>query len=231
MKYILLSIIILSISYATENEKIVWNFLKEKGLTDAGAAGLMGNLQAESNIESVIYENAFKPQIGLTDQQYVDKVNDGSYTNFVNDQVGFGLAQWTYSTRKQALLDACRGDIGNLNCQLGYLMHEFETDFSQILAVLKTSNDVYACAIKVMVEFENPVDQSENRKNFRYQLSQNYYNAFTGSGPQGNTYTVVAGDTLYEIAKKFQTTVEVLCQLNNIADPNTIFVGQVLRLP
>ena len=231
MKYILFIFLIFGITCATENEKIVWDFLKGEGLTDAGAAGLMGNLQAESNIQSVIYENVFKPQIGLTDQEYVDKVNDGTYKNFVNDQVGFGLAQWTYYTRKQALLDTCKGKIGDLKCQLKYLMIEFNTDFKAILAVLKTSTDVKACAIKVMVEFENPADQSESKKNFRYQLSQNYYNEFTGTGPVGKTYTVVAGDTLSAIAERFGTTVEVLCQLNDIDNPNLIYVGQVLNLP
>ena len=231
MKYILLLLLIFGISCATQNEKIVWDYLRQEGLTEAGAAGLMGNLQAESNIQSVIYENIYKDQLGFTDQEYVNKVNDGSYTNFVNDQVGFGLAQWTYFTRKQALLDMCRGDIGNLNCQLKYLMHEFQTDFAGILATLKTSTDVRACALKVMIEFENPVDQSEAKKNFRAQLAQNYYNEFTGSGPAGNTYTVAAGDTLYAIAIKFSTTVEVLCELNHIDDPNLIYVGQVLILP
>ena len=76
----------------TGNEKIIWDFLKDNGLTDAGAAGLMGNLYAESTLKSVIYENSYKKSIGLTDQEYVDKVNDGTYTNFVNDKVGFGLA-------------------------------------------------------------------------------------------------------------------------------------------
>lgn len=231
MKFILFLFLILGIACATENEKKVWNFLKGEGLTDAGAAGLMGNLQAESNVQSVIYENVFKPTIGLTDQEYVDKVNDGTYTNFVNDQVGFGLAQWTYSTRKQALLNMCKGKIGDLECQLKYLMQEFNTDFKAILATLKTSTDVYACAIKVMVEFENPVDQSESKKNFRYQLSKNYYDQFTGTGPAGNTYTVVAGDTLYAIAQKFGTTVDILCQLNGIDNPDMIYVGQILFLP
>ena len=231
MKFVLLIILILNISCATENEKIVWDFLKGEGLTDAGAAGLMGNLQAESNIQSVIYENVFKPTIGLTDQEYVDQVNDGTYTNFVNDKVGFGLAQWTFYTRKQALLDMCKGKIGDLKCQLKYLMHEFNTDFKGILATLKTSTDVYACAIKVMVDFENPADQSESKKNFRYQLSKKYYDQFTGSGPAGNTYTVVAGDTLYAIAQKFGTTIDVLCELNDIENPNLIYVGQVLILP
>ena len=118
----------------------------------------MGNLQVELNIKRFIYENAWKSQLGLIVQEYVDKVNDGIYTNFANDQVGFGLAQWTWHKRKQALLDACKGDIGNLKCQLKYLMHEFETDYKDILKVLKTSTDFSQCTIKVMVEFENLVD-------------------------------------------------------------------------
>ena len=44
------------------------------------------------------------------------------------------------------------------------------------------------------------------------------------------TYTVVSGDNLYSIANRFNTTVEVLCRLNNIINPNLIYVGQVLKL-
>ena len=47
----------------------------------------------------------------------------------------------------------------------------------------------------------------------------------------GKTYTVVKGDTLSEIAKKYGTTVDTLAQLNGIKDPNLIVVGQVLKLP
>lgn len=45
------------------------------------------------------------------------------------------------------------------------------------------------------------------------------------------TYTVKAGDTLSELAQKFNTTVSELQRLNNIKDPNKIYVGQVLKLP
>ncbi|MDF9409575.1 MAG: N-acetylmuramoyl-L-alanine amidase XlyA precursor [Pelotomaculum sp. PtaB.Bin013] len=45
------------------------------------------------------------------------------------------------------------------------------------------------------------------------------------------TYTVQTGDTLFLIARRFGTTVERLIQANNIADPNTIFVGQTLIIP
>jgi LysM repeat protein len=49
--------------------------------------------------------------------------------------------------------------------------------------------------------------------------------------PQGNTYTVVSGDTLSGIAAKFGTTYQNLAKLNNIANPNLINVGQVLQVP
>lgn len=42
------------------------------------------------------------------------------------------------------------------------------------------------------------------------------------------TYTVVAGDTLGAIARKFGTTVEEIVRLNNLADPNRISIGQKL---
>ncbi|MCL6527102.1 MAG: LysM peptidoglycan-binding domain-containing protein [Thermaceae bacterium] len=45
-----------------------------------------------------------------------------------------------------------------------------------------------------------------------------------------NTYTVQPKDTLFSIAKRFGTSVELLLQLNNLSSPS-LEVGQVLRLP
>ena len=42
------------------------------------------------------------------------------------------------------------------------------------------------------------------------------------------THTVVKGDTLYAIAKKYNTTVNAIAKLNNIQNVNLIYVGQVL---
>ena len=44
------------------------------------------------------------------------------------------------------------------------------------------------------------------------------------------TYTVQSGDTLSGIAAKFGTTYQSLASINGIADPNTIYVGQVLKI-
>ncbi|EEU29696.1 LysM domain protein [Limosilactobacillus coleohominis 101-4-CHN] len=45
-----------------------------------------------------------------------------------------------------------------------------------------------------------------------------------------SSYTVKSGDTLSGIAAKFGTSYEALAQRNNIANPNTIYVGQVIQI-
>ena len=50
-------------------------------------------------------------------------------------------------------------------------------------------------------------------------------------GGAGKSYTVKQGDTLSEIAQKYDTTVQVLVDYNSIKDANKIKVGQVINIP
>ena len=56
LKLFLLLIKIFLISCS--NDAYIWNYLVRSGLTKAGTAGLMGNLKAESRLESVIYQDS-----------------------------------------------------------------------------------------------------------------------------------------------------------------------------
>ena len=52
------------------------------------------------------------------------------------------------------------------------------------------------------------------------------------SSPANATnHTVQSGDSLADIADRFDTTVEALLALNNLSDPSALAVGQVLLLP
>ena len=92
-----------------EKERIIWDYFKNKGLTDCGIAGLMGNLYAESGLNSTNLQNVYEKQLGMTDTEYTAAVDNGTYTNFIKDSAGYGLAQWTYWSRKQALFNFCKG--------------------------------------------------------------------------------------------------------------------------
>lgn len=49
--------------------------------------------------------------------------------------------------------------------------------------------------------------------------------------PETFVYTVQQGDTLFKLAQRFNTTVEILAELNDLEDPSQLFIGQRLLIP
>ena len=74
------------------NEEKIWNFLTGKGLNSYGAAGLMGNLFAESGLNPHNLQNTYEKKLGYTDDSYTDAVDSGKYTGFTHDSAGYGLS-------------------------------------------------------------------------------------------------------------------------------------------
>lgn len=74
------------------NENTIWNYLIDKIGNPYGVAGLMGNLYVESGLRPDNLQNTYEKKLGMTDAQYTAAVDDGSYTNFVHDSAGYGLA-------------------------------------------------------------------------------------------------------------------------------------------
>lgn len=177
------------------NEEKIWNYLTAAGLTASGAAGLMGNLYAESGLLPNNVQNCYEKKLGVTDASYTAAVDSGAYQFFATDQAGYGLAQWTYCSRKAELLDyaqSCRRSIGDLEMQLDFLMKELREDFKKILSVLTTTASVKEASDIVLMEFERPADRSASVKNKRAGYGQMYYAKYasghvTGTGGNGMT--------------------------------------------
>ncbi|MGV2437609.1 MAG UNVERIFIED_CONTAM: LysM peptidoglycan-binding domain-containing protein [Anaerolineae bacterium] len=57
--------------------------------------------------------------------------------------------------------------------------------------------------------------------------------ATPANNPQGEIiqYTVQAGDTLSGIARRFNTSVAAVAQLNGIVNPDRVLLGQTLQIP
>lgn len=104
-------------------EEKIYNFLYGRIKNAFGVSGLMGNLYAESGLVPANLQNSFEKKLGYTDDTYTTSVDNGDYTNFVHDSAGYGLAQWTYWSRKENLLLFVRSrnqSIGDLNHSLNF---------------------------------------------------------------------------------------------------------------
>ncbi len=166
-------------------EEMIWCFLKAKGLTDAGVAGLMGNLYAESGLRPNNLQNSYEGKPGMADAEYTEMVDKGTYTNFSNDRAGYGIAQWTHPDRKPKLLAYAKKmgkSIGDLDMQLGFLMEELSTSYKAVLNVLKTATSVRAASDAVLLQFERPADQSEAVKVKRAGYGQKYFDKYAQKG-------------------------------------------------
>jgi len=46
-----------------------------------------------------------------------------------------------------------------------------------------------------------------------------------------NSYIIRQGDTLYSLAKRYKTSVKVLCELNKINEKKVLKIGQIIKVP
>ena len=168
-----------------DNARLIWDKLLASGLTQAGAAGLMGNLQAESGLDPQNLQNSFEKKLGMSDQEYTVAVDCGAYTGFVTDGAGYGLAQWTNANRKQLLLYFARvgaSSVGNLDIQMDYLIWELREKFPAVWDKLRSTNSVREASDRVLLKFERPADQSAANCARRAALGQEFYDRFAEEG-------------------------------------------------
>ena len=212
-------------------EDKIWNYLKKKGLNDYGIAGLMGNLYAESGLKPTNLQNSYEKSIGMTDAEYTKAVDEGTYTNFVKDQAGYGLAQWTYWSRKESFLKYAKSknkSIGDLELQLGFLVKELTESYPSVMTELKTATSVRQASDLVLLKYERPADSGTAVREKRASYGEKYYRKYASSR---RVHVVKNGETLSGIAKKYGTTYKALASVNGIANPNLILVGQNIIIP
>ena len=210
--------------------KQIWDFLKAAGFNDYAAAGIMGNIDAESGMRSNNLQDTYAREFGMTDEQYTAAVDSGEYTNFANDKAGYGLCQWTYHTRKQKLYNLAKAknkSISDINVQLEFLLQELK-GMTGLYNTLRSATSVRQASDAFMIQFENPYDKSEERKKERADFGMVYYNKYVKQG--GNT---VMGVKTYQENEKVQlsenfNSYEFRCGLGRDCACTTILIDDRL---
>lgn len=177
-----------------ERYRAAWSyFTTTKGLSEGAAAGVMGNLEAESGIDPHNVQN--------NATYNGEPVPDGPEIPYekIKGSYGYGIAQWTSSGRQENLMGYAAETFrstGDMGLQLDFLWKELTESYTGVAAVLQTPGVTFEEVSYVFLsEFEIPAPftdsgtqaqrdaETENRR----AKSEAIFNEFSGQSIPGST--------------------------------------------
>jgi len=216
---ILLGCMMIPVGASSSNQDKIWEYFKNQGFSDAGVAGIMGNLEAESSYWPNNLEGLANTKSGFSDAQFTAAVDNGSISRAefissdrfgvckspIGKEYGYGLAQWTYTTRKAALYDYAKSrgvSIGDLNMQLDFMMREMS---ASLKSYLRTATDVSDACVRFHNIYEGSAD-TESMIAGRVAKAKNVYNKYASIHNGNNLSTAAISDGLYVLESKLDSS-------------------------
>ena len=181
----------MSVAFNSLSDK-AWKRLVNEGATKAGAAGFLGNVFAESGMQSAICEYLCIQRLRENGKNYTQetyykaidsgKISKAEFLNPLPNKVyGFGWCQWTSTGRKSGLYDrtvAVGKSIADEDVQIDYAFYDLKNIYQSVWKVLTTTNSVKVASDAVLKDFESPNNWS-SLSSERNGYSQEYYNHYT----------------------------------------------------
>ena len=167
-------------NYTSKDDGLVVRKLQGYGYSSAGISAIMGNLYAESGIRANNLQNNYESSLG-SDDAYTAAVDNGSISrdSFANDHAGYGVAQWTFWSRKAALYDYAKVEnntsIADLSMQIDFLVRKELVKYADLNNYLKTTTDVNYATDRFAREFERPAVYNQAT---RQSYSNSFYNTY-----------------------------------------------------
>lgn len=170
----------------------------------------------------------FKTGVYANLDWFTNKLNVNDLTNYK-----IWLAQWTSASMHSANFKvdmwqySSKGSISGIsgNVDMNYCLNcEDNGNITGLLSLDEIAKKV------IKGDYGNGEERKQKLTNagYNYNEVQNKVNEILKA--TSVNYTVKSGDTLSEIALKYNTTVDALVKLNNIKNKNLIYVGQVLKI-
>lgn len=134
--------------------------------------------------------------------------NDLTTTGIVNNQT-WSLIDILYGNLNECVKDNMESDYITYTVVNGDTLYAIARKYNTTVDAIKSLNNLTSNTLSIGQVLKIPVSNAES----------NYI-----------TYTVMNGDTLYAIARRYNTTVDAIKNLNNLTN-NTLSIGQVLKIP
>ena len=157
------------------NARTIYNKLSNAGYSDVAIAAILGNLNRESSLN---------PRILQGGGEYEDYPSEYIY----NDNVGYGIAQWSFHSRSQGLVDFAASNnkhSGDLELQVDYIIHECSTSYTGVSPTsdfATKETDVLKATWKFHHDYESSADSEEAIRNNRGKDAQGFYKQMTANG-------------------------------------------------
>ncbi len=153
---------------SSNQKQYICKSLLSTGYSVNAVAGVMANFQAESGFVSYRLQGDYSSSY-TTSLEYTEKVDNGTISkyNFMHNGPnggGYGLAQWTYYTRKEGLYDYAKSksaSIGQLEMQLAYFVEEV-VGYTTTYKYITGNYSAIEIAKQMCLEYENPAHASTN---------------------------------------------------------------------
>lgn len=130
----------------SDTGSLIWTTLQNAGLTNIAIAAIMGNMMKESRLNPKIVQN-------FTDSRTITAENIT-----VDGKTGYGLCQWTNSSRQQNLANFAKSKglpSGDLMVQLDFMLNEMG---STLINNLNSEKDIAKATILFHDEYEKSDD-------------------------------------------------------------------------
>lgn len=211
--------------------------LEREDINEIGIA-FLEELEALTGITPMIYTDANVAQTIWTDRFSKYPLWIADYTS--RDEFPPGITVWDtwtgYQYSDTGTVPGITGDVDLNRFREGILLNPMEqttpsqgtTSVEYVIRpgdTLTSISDRFGVGMDVIAAVNNITNPSRIFAGQTLMIPQNS----TATGTV--LYTVVAGDSLWEIARRFRTTVPAIASLNGLADPSLLYIGQVLRIP
>lgn len=188
-------------------EKKAWDMFIKAGFSKFAAAGWLANIKAESAFKANNMQNCFEGR--FNDSTYTANIDSKKYTKaeFIKDKIGYGLAQWTFWSRKEALyeyvVEKKKKSIGDAISQLEFMIKEIKSDFSGLVNKLKKCKSAAEASDLILEMYEAPAVKNYDT---RRKYAKEYYDKYaatvsSASTPVGNK-TMTAADCPFMVRIK-----------------------------
>jgi hypothetical protein len=143
------------------------NLMRDLGLTDAQAAGIVGNMIAESGVENARPQNTPPGTKGPL---------------VVDGKTGYGIVQWTSRGRQQKLYEFAKSmghDMSKpltMDIEYKFFLKEFRESYGSVLSQIKQARDTKTASTIFMQQYEIPAGyRTEAKIMERYNASRPIY--------------------------------------------------------